>query len=120
MKLANQDQVAALDPEFAEFETLVAIDRRVAVLDHEQEQIGLREDLADGRRGVGIGRRRVVAGQRLLLRTDHALGGGDVVRGKRRTGGRTQPDQDSNKQNEGAHGDDPRLIVLVTEPSGES
>src|SRR5882757_872679 len=69
----------------AELETLVAIDRRVGVLDHRHEDVGLREDLPDAGRGIGIG--RVVAAERLFLRTDHALRVGDVVR---REGGESE------------------------------
>lgn len=65
----------------AELEALVAVDRGIAVLDHEHEDIGLRKQLPDRRRRIGIGRRRVVVAERLFLRADDALGCGDIVGG---------------------------------------
>src|SRR6266702_772231 len=73
----------------AELETLVAIDRRVGVLDHRHEDIGMRKRLVDAGRGIGIGGGRVIATERLFLRSDHALRIGDVVR----AGGKSEAEQ---------------------------
>src|ERR1700679_2609089 len=64
---------------FAKFETLVAIDRRVAIAHDAQEYVGLRKALVDARRGIGVGSRRIVAGEGLDLRADDGLRGGDIV-----------------------------------------
>src|SRR5882724_7722640 len=79
--------LAAARLRLAELKTLVAIDRRVGVLDHGHEDVGLRENLLDAGGGVGIGRRRIIAPKRLFLRADHALRVGDVVR---REGGESE------------------------------
>ena len=77
---------------FAELEALVAIDRRVAVLDHVHEDVSLREYLLDRGRRIGIGRHSIVLAERLLLGADDFLRGGNVV-GERR---RTKPDKECN------------------------
>ncbi|GCC44589.1 hypothetical protein chiPu_0028464, partial [Chiloscyllium punctatum] len=69
---------------FAELEASVAIDRRVLALHHRHEDLGLRKDLPDRRRGIGIGASCVVAAERLLLGADHVLRCPDIVgRGRR-------------------------------------
>ena len=86
---------------FAKFETLVAIDRGVAVLDHAQEYIGLRKHLVNSRRRVGIGRCGIVAAERLDLGADDALRGGDIVGGASRRG---ETEEQGQKQKSGSHG----------------
>ena len=49
---------------------------------------------------MGIGRRRVVAAERLDLGADDALRGGDIVGGAGRRG---EADQECDEQQEGAH-----------------
>jgi hypothetical protein len=83
----------------AELETLVAIDRGLAAANHLHENFGLREELPDGGRRIGIGRSRIVAAERLSLREDHALGRGDIVRGGSRGG---EADQKSGEQDKSA------------------
>src|SRR5258705_9475163 len=65
--------VAVGHARLAEFKTLVAIDRRIALLDHHHEDIGLRKDFANRRRGMGIRRLCIAAAKSLLLRADHAI-----------------------------------------------
>jgi hypothetical protein len=64
---------------FAELEALVPVCRRVALLHHRHENIGLGENAADFRPGAGIGGCRIVAAQGLFLRTDDILCGADVI-----------------------------------------
>ena len=84
----------------AELEALVAIDRRVGLLDHLQEDVGLRKELFDLGGGMGIGRRCIAAAERLLLCADNTLRGGDVVG----ECGRGEAEQKHEKQDDGAHG----------------
>ena len=86
--------LAARGAGFAELKTLVAVDRRIGLLDHLHKDIGLRKDLLDRRRGVGIGGRGIVAAKSLLLRADHALRGGDVVG----EGRRSKSDQEDHEE----------------------
>src|SRR5216683_1396363 len=83
----------------AELKALVAIDRRVGVLDHQHENVGLRKHHADAGRGIGIGRGGVVAAERLFLCADHALRIGDVVRAS----GEGEAEQGYDKQKNGPH-----------------
>src|SRR5437899_4040683 len=92
----------------AEFKALVAIDRRIALLDHLHEHVGLRKELFDFGRGMGIGRRGVIAAERLLLRADHALRGGDIVG----PGGGDDAEQKHEKQDDGAHGVAPLAMPM--------
>ena len=94
----------------AEFKTLVAIDRRIGLLDHLHEDVGLRKQLFDLGRGMGIGRRGIVAAERLLLRADHALRGGNVVG----ECGRGEAEQKHEKQDDGAHGIAPLSMPTAT------
>src|ERR1700716_2036608 len=72
---------AVRDACLAELETLVTVDRRIALLDHQHEDLGLREDALDRGRRVGIGRRRIVAAEGFSLRSYDALRGSNVIRG---------------------------------------
>jgi hypothetical protein len=79
----------------------VAIDRGVAVADHVQEDVGIREQALDSGGGIGIGRRGIVAAERLGLGADGGLRGGDIVRSP--DGGR-EADPECDEQDEDAHG----------------
>jgi hypothetical protein len=57
----------------------VAIDRRVGLLHHLHEDVGLRKELFDLWRRMRIGRCCIVTTEGLLLRPDHVLRGGNVV-----------------------------------------
>src|SRR5882757_10666988 len=57
--------LAARRAGFAEFKTLVAVDRRIGLLDHLHKDVWPRKDLLDRRRGVGIGGRGIVAAKSL-------------------------------------------------------
>ena len=100
----------------AELETLVAMDRRIGLLHHLQEDIRLRENLLDRGGGVGIGGRGIIAAKGLLLRADDILCGSDVVG----EGRRSEPDQEDHEESKSAHADIPWLMQLITAKSAES
>src|ERR1019366_3720526 len=65
----------------AKFETLVTIDRGVSLLDQAEKDIGSRENALDCGGGIGIGRGRIVAAERVNLGADDALRSGHIVAG---------------------------------------
>jgi hypothetical protein len=70
------------------------------LLNHHHEGLGLREDFANGRRGMGIRRLCIAAAKSLLLRSDDALRSRDVISGKCGGG---EIEQKGEKQGDGAH-----------------
>src|SRR5262245_64086851 len=83
----------------AELKALVAVDRRIALLHHLHEDLGMLEELSDRRRGVGISGGRIVPGKGLLLCANHVLRGGDIGG----AGGGHDGKQEGSKQDNGAH-----------------
>src|SRR5690348_4184636 len=87
-------------PRLAELEALVAVHRRVGVLDHVHEDLGTGEQLPDRGRRKGVGGRGIVAAECLLLRADHVLSGSHVIAGACGRDKRKETDQE---QGDGAH-----------------
>jgi hypothetical protein len=99
---------AASRARLAEFKTLVAVDRRIGLLHHLQEDVGLRKQLLDLGRGMGISRGGIATDERLFLRADHALRCGDVVS----ECGRGEAEDKHEKQNDGTHGATPVSLPI--------
>src|ERR1700677_4163945 len=100
----------------AKFETLVAIDRGVSLLDHAEKDIGLREHALDRGSRIGIGRRRIVAAEGVNLGADDGLRGGNIVAGP---GRRAEADQECDQQDKGAHEAAPWAYCCFTRQPAE-
>jgi len=71
------------------------------LLDHAQERIGALEHVLDCGCRVGVGRRGIVAAERVDLRTNDGLRVGKIVAG---AGSSSKTDQKCDEQDEDAHG----------------